>query len=60
MYIFICTFTDVYIHAYMHLQVLKDVEAKKVQIELSTDSNRAALQYFKYKGIVLYTYFDFY
>ena len=31
-------------------EVLKDVEAKKQSIELSTDSNRSALQYFKYKG----------
>ena len=31
-------------------EVLKVLEAKKSQIELSTDSNRSALQYFKFKG----------
>ena len=31
-------------------EVLKDVEAKKFSIELSIDSNRSALQYFKHKG----------
>ena len=31
-------------------EVLKDVEAKRMSIELSTDSNRSALHYFKFKG----------
>ena len=31
-------------------EVLKDVEAKRSSIELSRDSNRSALQYFKQKG----------
>jgi dynein heavy chain, axonemal len=31
-------------------EVLKDAESKRIGLELSTDSNRAALQYFKSKG----------